>query len=92
MAFFKPIGLDLLLLAGGTYGLTNLVASVLTARKDGMSHVLLLPFAFATLHLSYGLGFLSGLIKFWNRWGNMCIDAIKPKSVFKSINREACQY
>jgi hypothetical protein len=29
----------------------------------------LLPVVFATLHISYGLGFLYGLAKFWNRWG-----------------------
>ncbi|MCK7500505.1 MAG: class I SAM-dependent methyltransferase [Comamonadaceae bacterium] len=29
-----------------------------------------LPFIFAILHLSYGLGFLSGLVKFANRWGD----------------------
>ena len=28
-----------------------------------------LPIIFATLHLSYGLGFLAGLVRFWNRWG-----------------------
>jgi hypothetical protein len=30
----------------------------------------LLPFAFATLHLSYGIGFLWGLIRFAGRWGD----------------------
>jgi len=29
----------------------------------------LLPIAYATLHLAYGSGFLFGLMKFWNRWG-----------------------
>jgi hypothetical protein len=30
----------------------------------------LLPIAFAILHVSFGLGFLVGLLKFRNRWGD----------------------
>lgn len=57
----------LLGLAGG-YLLANLLASLLTAARAGWHHFWLLPPAFATLHISYGLGFLAGLVKFWNRW------------------------
>ena len=32
--------------------------------------VFLLPFTFFILHFSYGLGFLSGLVWFWNKWGD----------------------
>ena len=54
----------------GLYLTANLIASVLTARKAGARTLPLLPPTFATLHLSYGLGFLVGLVKFCNRWGD----------------------
>lgn len=45
-------------------------ASFLEARRTNEQSLTLLPVAFATLHLSYGLGFIVGLARFWNRWGN----------------------
>lgn len=53
------------------YLAANLLASLMTARKSQnqiFAHLLLLPTIFSSLHLSYGLGFLIGLIKFANRW------------------------
>jgi glycosyltransferase involved in cell wall biosynthesis len=50
------------------YTLANLAASVLTARKARWTHLHLLPVVFATLHFSYGIGFLRGLVKFRNHW------------------------
>ncbi len=52
------------------YLFVNLVASVSAASKRGWQHLPLLPVIFAVLHLSYGAGFLLGLFKFWNRWGD----------------------
>ncbi len=52
----------------GAYLLTNLGASVIAAKIKGWRYLFLLPFTFATLHVAYGLGFLTGLLKFWNRW------------------------
>jgi succinoglycan biosynthesis protein ExoA len=52
----------------GSYLSANLGASVLVARRKGWQLLPLLPLTFATLHLSYGLGFLVGLVRFWNRW------------------------
>jgi len=52
------------------YLLANLSASLWTASKRGWRSLPLLPIIFAILHLSYGLGFLVGLFKFWNRWGD----------------------
>ena len=48
------------LCVAGPYALANLLASLWTARKDWKT-LPLLPLAFATLHLSYGIGFLWGL-------------------------------
>lgn len=31
--------------------------------------ILALPATFGALHIAYGLGFLAGLVRFWNRWG-----------------------
>ncbi len=53
----------------GAYATTNLIASVAVAARKGWKLLPLLPVAFATLHVSYGLGFLVGLVKFWNMWG-----------------------
>jgi len=57
-------------LVPGLYLLANLAASLVTAAKKGWRSLPLLPVTFAILHLSYGLGFLTGLVKFWNRWGD----------------------
>ncbi|NDJ35507.1 MAG: glycosyltransferase family 2 protein, partial [Chloroflexi bacterium] len=46
------------------YLCATLLASLLTARRTQWRHLPRLPLAYATLHLSYGLGFLSGLIHF----------------------------
>jgi len=50
------------------YGIANLAASVLTARRSGLRTLPLLPIAFMALHLSYGFGFMVGLVKFRDRW------------------------
>ena len=55
-------------LATGLYIAANLTASVLIARRLGWRHLPLLPVVFAILHISYGLGFLVGLVNFRNRW------------------------
>jgi len=52
----------------GVYLLANLLASVITASRRGWRYFPLLPLVFAILHLSYGLGFLVGLIRFARRW------------------------
>jgi len=69
LAIFTPWGKWLLLLVLGSYLFANLAASFYTAFKKGWRHLFLLPVTFAIIHISYGLGFLSGLVKFWNRWG-----------------------
>jgi glycosyltransferase involved in cell wall biosynthesis len=52
------------------YGLANLSASLITVAHKGWKHLILLPLVYAILHLSYGLGFLAGLVKFAGRWGD----------------------
>lgn len=60
----------LLFLIVFSYLIANLAASIVTALKKGWKHLFLLPVAFFIIHLSYGFGFLAGLIKFWNRWSD----------------------
>lgn len=50
-----------------TYGLATLAASIVTVRRTGWHRPWLLPVAFAILHVSYGAGFLVGLVTFARR-------------------------
>lgn len=68
LALLVPWGWILLVAILGIYLLSNLAASFAIAKKRGWQFLVLLPFCFAIIHLSYGSGFLSGLFKFWNRW------------------------
>ena len=52
----------------GSYLLANLAASFLTAIKTGLNLFPLLSLSFLILHISYGLGFLVGLISFRKEW------------------------
>ena len=52
------------------YGLLNFGASILAVRRTEWKVFPLLPVAFTIIHLAYGSGFLRGLAKFWNRWGD----------------------
>ena len=65
--FFWParllFGLALML-----YAFANILASMLTVRNGKWHHVFRLPVIFATLHVSYGFGFIVGLARFAPRW------------------------
>jgi succinoglycan biosynthesis protein ExoA len=54
---------------GGVYLLANLAASAISAPRAGGKAALLLPLAFFTLHVAYGSGFLTGLVRFSGSWG-----------------------
>ncbi len=45
------------------YLLANLAASLITARQQGMRHLIFLPVIFATIHLCWGTGFLLGQVR-----------------------------
>lgn len=68
LSFLFSWGWMVLLALLAVYLLANLSASIITASGQEFKKLLLLPLAFAIIHLSYGLGFLVGLFKFWNRW------------------------
>ena len=69
LALVHPWGWWSVTLVLAAYTVSNLATSLWLARREGWAHLLRLPLVFAILHLSYGLGFLVGLFKFWNRWG-----------------------
>lgn len=66
----SPYGWALLALIAGAYLLANLSASAWVSAKHDWRHLPLLPLVYAILHLSWGLGFLIGLVRFANRWGD----------------------
>ena len=70
LSFLVPWGWKGLSVLLAAYLLANLSASIRTASGQGFKTFLLLPLAFAIIHLGYGLGFFVGLFKFWNRWGD----------------------
>ncbi len=48
-----------------TYLLASLVAAFITAKRDGWTLFPVLPFVFATYHVSYGVGFVLGIFYFF---------------------------
>lgn len=65
---FVPPALLLSIAVLCAYVVANVLASLLTARGKAKEHLIALPVVFAVLHFSYGLGFLVGLVRFWNCW------------------------
>ncbi len=51
----------------GIYALANLAATVAAARRGNLRFAPVLPVVFATLHFSYGLGFLRGILRLARR-------------------------
>jgi succinoglycan biosynthesis protein ExoA len=76
LALLSALGLSvfgilwpLALIAGG-YLAANLVTSLWIAARSGLQYLAVLPAVFVILHISFGAGFLTGLICFANRWGD----------------------
>jgi succinoglycan biosynthesis protein ExoA len=59
----------------GVYLLANLAASAWTARRSDALAAPTLPLVFGILHLAYGSGFLTGLLRFAGRWGERASGA-----------------
>lgn len=56
-----------LLIGGGAYLLTLVVASLIVGIRRRAPYALVLPPAFACMHFGFGLGFLAGLVRQWMR-------------------------
>lgn len=66
-AWLVPWGWVVLASLLGVYLLAVMVASIRSTQNS--TQRLLLPVVFMVIHVGYGTGFLSGLARFWNRWG-----------------------
>lgn len=55
----------------GSYCVGAMLFALQGAAKDGWELLPSLPVVFATLHLTYGTGFLVGLVKFHRRWSEV---------------------
>ena len=60
------------------YAVLGLGATIRAARRTGWRLFPLLPLAFAIIHLAYGAGFLVGILRFWNRWGDHATRSTQP--------------
>ena len=47
------------------YSIANLAASAIVARDNDWRLLCYLPLIFLTYHLSYGAGFLAGIVSMW---------------------------
>lgn len=64
---FSPIvkpSLWFFLLIASIYTIFNVSVSCLVGFKKGLKYISVLPLIFATLHLSYGIGYLKGILDF----------------------------
>jgi succinoglycan biosynthesis protein ExoA len=50
------------------YGAALSAAAAMTARRDGWHLLTRLPLVFATMHATWGTGFLLAAVRFWRRW------------------------
>ena len=83
-ALLAPYGTVALGLLVGTYVAANLAASVVAAKRNGIRSLPALPVAFATLHLSYGAGFLAGLPWWYLRGTRATKSASTPADAARS--------
>ncbi len=70
LLFLYHWGWVLFVLILGAYLVVNLVLSTHYSLRKNKKLMIELPLAYFIIHLSYGSGFLTGLFKFWNRWGD----------------------
>lgn len=92
LTFFFSWGWVTLLGLLGAYLLANLTASILASKNKSLNRISLLSLAFATIHLSYGLGFLIGFFKFWNRWGDKLgkVPPLSPLPIQRTPTSQRC--
>lgn len=78
LSTFVPAARPVLLGIIGAYLFANLAASFSVGARGGWRRAHLLPATFAILHTAYGSGFLTGLLRFWNRWGGRTDAPAEP--------------
>jgi len=55
----------------GTYFTTNIIFSLYESMRRNFKPLILLPFVYLLMHISYGIGFIFGFFYFLNKWGNI---------------------
>ncbi|HEY3037858.1 MAG TPA: glycosyltransferase family 2 protein [Pyrinomonadaceae bacterium] len=60
------------------YAVLSLGATIAAARRNGWRLLPLFPVAFTIIHVAYGAGFLVGILRFWNRWGDRTTRSAQP--------------
>ncbi|MCC7124224.1 MAG: glycosyltransferase family 2 protein [Acidobacteria bacterium] len=89
---FIPGGLRIWAALLATYIAAVMGASIVTARRlrerEAWST---LPIAFVILHIAYGAGFLTGLLKFALRWGRDAAPTPNPVPAFESTRGIAAE-
>ena len=68
LALLFDVGVWIAIVLAVSYVTATLLASLSTASRDNWRALGLLPLVYSTLHLSYGFGFLVGLLRFYNGW------------------------
>ncbi|WP_459186830.1 glycosyltransferase family 2 protein [Parabacteroides sp. APC149_11_2_Y6] len=63
LSFIFPFSLYLLLLDLSLYFVVNITASIIACCKFGFKYLVILPYMFMAVHLSYGWGTIMGLLK-----------------------------
>lgn len=69
---FSKILQYMLILIGTLYITCTILFAILCTKSKNKTFILILPFIFLILHLSYGIGFLNGLLDFvlFNKFNN----------------------
>lgn len=65
-----PWGYHAFGLVFGAYAIANSIFSIQAAKRTEWKYLPMLPVVYSILHISYGTGFIVGLVKFINRWGD----------------------
>ena len=86
LSFYDKLSFSLFLIILVSYATCNLFFSFVIAKKEGWKYLPLLPIVFVTMHFSYGIGFLTGLIRFFPKWFQ---KEIAPPG-FKDSKCETC--
>ena len=82
---FSTVGKFMFAFVTFFYLFVNFAASALAVRKERWQLLLLLSLAFMTLHLAYGFGFLTRIVRFWNRWGSYETGANQPETQAQDV-------
>ena len=87
IAIFQKIFWPIFFL-GGIYLFMNITFSIYELIKSKSKSLVILPVIYFIMHLSYGIGFLAGLVFFVNRWRTSSVvdNSFKKKNFSLKVN------